>query len=51
MAIATLTLLPGYGQERGPHSFVTSESREKVTKSISEEVTHELGFKGHKGFC
>ena len=31
-------------RQRRPYPLVLPESREKITKSISEEVTHELGF-------
>lgn len=35
-------------RQEGPYPLVLPEGPEKFTKSIPEDMTHELGFKGHK---
>lgn len=50
---ATLTInSKGYGQtgRKDLHLLALPESREKFTKFVSADMTHELGVKGHTWF-
>lgn len=51
IAIVTLTTAQSIIDiKEEPYSFVLFGSREKIIKTILQEVTHELGFKGHRQF-